>query len=110
MARKPKEVRGIKFRPDRGTWEAQYKADGSRVRKNFTDRESAVVWLETAKGLRHKEGVASLPSSAAEPLLTLAEKKELKEHRANSLLSKNSAINTLPISRTRTILNVRRTR
>jgi len=86
MARKPKEVRGIKFRPDRGTWEAQYKADGSRVRKNFPDHEAAVVWLETAKGLRHKEGVASLPSSAAEPLLTLAEKKELKQHRANSLL------------------------
>jgi hypothetical protein len=78
MARKPKEIRGIKFRPDRGTWEAQYKADGSRVRKNFSDHEFAVVWLETAKGLRHKEGVASLPSSAAEPLLTLAEKKELK--------------------------------
>ncbi len=86
MARKPKEVRGIKFRPDRGTWEAQYKAGGSRVRKNFLDHEAAVVWLETAKGLRHKEGIASLPSSAAEPLLTLAEKKELKEHRANSLL------------------------
>jgi hypothetical protein len=82
MARKPKEVRGIKFRPDRGTWEAQYKADGSRVRKNFLDHEAAVVWLETAKGLRHKEGVASLPSSAAEPLLTLAEKKELKEHQS----------------------------
>jgi integrase len=86
MARKRKEVRGIKFRPDRGTWEAQYKADESRVRKNFLNYESAVVWLETAKGLRHKEGVASLPSSASEPLLTLAEKKELKEYRANSLL------------------------
>ena len=86
MARRPKEVRGIKFRPDRGTWEAQYKAGGRRVRKNFLDHEAAVVWLETAKGLRHKEGIASLPSSAAEPLLTLAEKKELKEHRANSLL------------------------
>jgi hypothetical protein len=85
-SRKPKEVRGIKFRPDRGTWEAQYKAGGSRVRKNFLNHEAAVIWLETAKGLRHKEGVASLPSSAAEPLLTLAEKKELKEHRANSLL------------------------
>lgn len=36
--------------------------------------------------MRHKEGAASLPSSAAEPLLTLAEKKELKEHRVNSLL------------------------
>jgi hypothetical protein len=86
MARKPKDIRGIKFRPDRGTWEAQYKAGGSRVRKNFLDRDAAVVWLETAKGLRHKEGVASLPSSAAEPLLSLAEKRELQEHRANSLL------------------------
>jgi integrase len=36
--------------------------------------------------LRHKEGVASLPSSAAEPLLTRAEKRELQAHRANSLL------------------------
>ena len=71
---------------NRGTWEAQYKAGGRRVRKNFLDHEAAVVWLETAKGLRHKEGIASLPSSAAEPLLTMAEKKELKEHRANSLL------------------------
>ena len=50
------------------------------------DHEAAVVWLETAKGLRHKEGVASLPSSAAKPLLTLAEKRELKQHRADSLL------------------------
>lgn len=86
MARRPKEVRGIKIRPDRGAWEAQYKAGGSRVRKNFLDHEAAVVWLETAKGLRHKEGVDSPPSSAAEPLLTLAEKKELQEHRANGLL------------------------
>jgi integrase len=86
MARRPKAVRGIKFRPDRGTWEAQYKADGSRVRKNFTDRESALDWLETAKGLRHKEGVGSLPSSASEPLLTVAEKKELQKFRADSLL------------------------
>jgi len=86
LARKLKDIRGIKFRSDRGTWEAQYKAGGNRVRKNFLDRDAAVVWLETAKGLRHKEGVSSLPSSAAEPLLTLAEKKELQEHRANSLL------------------------
>jgi hypothetical protein len=41
MARRPKDVRGIKFRPDRGTWEG--------VRKNFLDRDAAVVWLETAK-------------------------------------------------------------
>src|ERR1700734_4046418 len=86
MARRPKEIRGIKFRAERGTWEAQYRASGSRVRKNFLDHESAVVWLETARGLRHKEGVASLPSSAIEPLLTVAEKKELQVHRANSLV------------------------
>lgn len=86
MARKPKVVRGIKFRPDRGTWEAQYKAAGSRVRKNFLGREDAVIWLETARGLRHKEGVASLPSTAKEPLLTLTEKKELQGNRANNLL------------------------
>jgi hypothetical protein len=60
--------------------------DGSRVRKNFLDHESALVWLETAKGLRHKEGVASLPSSASEPLLTVAEKKELQKFRVDSLL------------------------
>ena len=86
MARKPREVRGIKFRTDRGTWEAQYKADGNRVRKNFPSRDSAVTWLETARGLRHKEGASSLPSSAAEPLLTLAEKRELRELRVNTLL------------------------
>jgi site-specific recombinase XerD len=56
------------------------------VRKNFPDRDAAVVWLETAKGLRHKEGAASLPTSAAEPLLTLAEKKELEKHRTDNLL------------------------
>jgi hypothetical protein len=66
--------------------EAQYKAVGNRVRKNFLDRDAAVVWIETAKGLKHKEGVASLPSSAAEPLLILSEKKELQEHRASSML------------------------
>ncbi len=86
MARKPKDIRGIKFRPNRGTWEAQYKAGQSRVRKNFPSRDAALVWLETAKGLKHKEGVASLPSSAAEPLLTLSEKKELRQYRVNSLL------------------------
>ena len=86
MARRPKDIRGVKYRPDRGTWEAQYKAGDTRVRKNFPDRESALDWLKTAKGLRHKEGAASLPSSAAEPLLTITEKKELQEHRANSLL------------------------
>ena len=79
-------MRGLKFRADRGTWEAQYKAGTSRVRKNFSNREAAVAWLETARGLRRKEGVASLPSSAVEPLLTVSERKELQEHRANSLL------------------------
>ena len=39
MARKPKEVRGIKFRPDRGTWEAQYKADGSTRSEELPGRE-----------------------------------------------------------------------
>lgn len=86
MARRPKHIRGVKYRPDRGTWEAQYKAGASRVRKNFSDRESAIEWLKTAIGLRHKEGSASLPSSAAEPLLTVTEKKELLEYRASSLL------------------------
>lgn len=86
MARRPKDVRGVNYRPDRGTWEAQYKAGNSRVRKNFLDRDSAIAWLKTAKGLRHKEGSASLPASAVEPLLTLAEKKELQEQRAISLL------------------------
>jgi hypothetical protein len=40
MARKPKEVRGIKFRPEWGTWEAQYNIGGSRVGMNFLDVES----------------------------------------------------------------------
>ena len=86
MPRKPRVIRGIKFRAERGTWEAQYKVGKSRVRKNFLNREAAVVWLETAKGLRHKEGSNSLPASAAEPLLTLAEKRELFAHRLDGVL------------------------
>jgi hypothetical protein len=57
------------------------------LEETFLDRGAAVVWLETAKGLTHKEGFASLPSSAAEPLPTSAERKALQEHRAKSLLS-----------------------
>ena len=86
MARQPRQIRGIKFRPDRGTWEAQYKAGKSRVRKNFVSHDAAIDWLETARGLRHKEGAGSLPSSATEPLLTVAEKKEVQTSRVNSLL------------------------
>jgi hypothetical protein len=84
--KKAKDVRGIKFRADRGNWEAQYKAGRNRVRKNFLNRDATVVWLETAKRLKHKEGVTSHPSSAAEPLLTLAERKELRQYRVNSLV------------------------
>jgi hypothetical protein len=86
MARRPKDALGLMFRPDRATWEAQYKTDGSRVRKNFTDRESAIDCLKTARGLRHKEGVGSLPLGASQPLLTVAEKKELQKLQTDSLL------------------------
>src|SRR5580658_4427824 len=75
MGRKPAKVRGLKWREDRGTWEARYDVNGKRVRKSFTDRSEAIVWIEMARGLKHKEGLDSLPTSACEPLLTVAEKK-----------------------------------
>jgi hypothetical protein len=67
-----------------GTWEARYDVNGNRVRKSFTDRSEAIAWIETARGLKHKEGLDSLPTSAAEPLLALAEKKAMREEQVNS--------------------------
>ena len=83
MGRKPAKVRGLKWREDRGTWEARYDVNGKRVRKSFTDRSQAIVWIEMARGLKHKEGLDSLPTSASEPLLTVAEKKARREEQVN---------------------------
>ena len=85
MGRKPAKVKGLKWREDRGTWEARYDVNGKRVRKSFTDRSEAIVWLEMARGLKHKEGLDSLPTSATEPLLTVAEKKAMREEQVNSV-------------------------
>ncbi len=43
-------------------------------------------WRGSKQRKDTKKGITSHPSSAAEPLLTLAERKELQEHRASSLL------------------------
>ena len=85
MGRKPAKVRGLKWREDRGTWEARYDVNGKRVRKSFTDRSEAIVWIEMARGLKHKEGLGSLPTSAIEPLLTVAERKAMREKQVNSV-------------------------
>jgi Asp-tRNA(Asn)/Glu-tRNA(Gln) amidotransferase C subunit len=83
MGRKPAKVRGLKWREDRGTWEARYDVNGKRVRKSFTDRSEAIVWI--ARGLKHREGLDSLPTSATEPTLTVAEKKAMREEQVNSV-------------------------
>jgi site-specific recombinase XerD len=85
MARKPAKVKGLKWREDRCTWEARYDVNGKRVRKSFNERAHAIAWLETARGLKHKEGLDCLPTSAAQPLLTAAEKKAIREERINGL-------------------------
>lgn len=85
MARKPAKVKGLKWREDRGTWEARYDVNDKRVRKSFIERADAIAWLETARGLRHKEGLDCLPTSATQPLLTAAEKKTIREEKINSL-------------------------
>jgi integrase len=85
MGRKPAKVRGLQWREDREVWEARYDVNGKRVRKSFADRSEAIVWLEMARGLKHKEGLDSLPTSATQPLLTVAEKKARREEQVNSI-------------------------
>ena len=74
--RKPAKVKGVYFRTDRQVWAAGYKVDGKWVRKSHPDRAFVITWLETAQGIKHKEGIDSLPTSARDPLLTRAEKQE----------------------------------
>jgi hypothetical protein len=75
----------LKWREDRRTWEARYDVNGKRVRKSFNGRADTIASLETARGLKHKEGLDYLPTSATQPLLTAAEKKAIREERINSL-------------------------
>ena len=83
--RQPQKVRGIRYREDRGLWEAIYKVSGRRVRKSFPSRGQAIEWLEIARGLRRKEGADVLPTSASEPLLTLAEKETRRQAKLNAI-------------------------
>ena len=81
------DVHGVYWREDRQAWAARYKINGKLVRKVFgpadLDRQNAVDWLEDARSLKRKEGAASLPVSATQPILTMAEKKVLREEQAD---------------------------
>ena len=79
------KVRGIRYRADREQWEAMYKVGGNRVRKSFRDRGEAIAWLEDARSLRRKEGSDALPVKATEPILTMAEKRAIREEKANRI-------------------------
>ena len=91
MARgpKPQKIRGVYWREDRNAWAAQYRANGKLVRKVFgpkpEDRQQAVAWLEDARSLKRKEGANALPIKATEPILTMAEKKALREEKASGV-------------------------
>jgi integrase len=85
MPRQPQKVKGIRYRDDRGLWEAMYKVGSQRVRKSFADRGEAIAWLEIARGLRRKEGADVLPTSASEPLLTLAEKEARRQAKVHAV-------------------------
>lgn len=80
---KPKQVQGVYWREDRNAWAARFKVDGKLVRKVFgpypEDRQQAVAWLEDVRSLRRKEGHEALPKKASEPVLTLAEKRAIRE-------------------------------
>jgi integrase len=86
----PKQVSGVYWREDREAWAARFKVDGKLVRKVFgphpEDRKKAIAWLEDVRALQRKEGAESLPKKATEPVLTLAEKKELAASRESSML------------------------
>lgn len=86
---RPKQVRGVYWREDRNAWAARYKVNGQPVRKVFgpypEDRQAAIAWLEDVRSLKRKEGVASLPLKATDPVLTMAEKRALRDEKANRI-------------------------
>ena len=49
---------------------------------NPEDRHEAVAWLEDVRSLKRKEGAEALPTKATEPVLTMAEKKAIREEKA----------------------------
>ena len=89
MAKGPerRQVHGVYWREDREAWAARYKINGKLIRKVFgpnpVDRQGAIDWLEDARSLKRKEGAGALPVSATEPILTMAEKKVLREEKVD---------------------------
>jgi site-specific recombinase XerD len=85
----PQQVHGVYWREDREAWAARYKINGKLVRKVFgpdpVDRQSAINWLEDARSLKRKEGAGALPVSATEPILTMAEKKVIREEKVDRI-------------------------
>lgn len=83
---KPQKSRGLYWRDDRNAWAAQFRVNGKLIRKVFgpkpEDRRRAIDWLEDVRSLKRREGADALPSKATEPILTMAEKKALREERA----------------------------
>lgn len=47
--------------------------------------QNAVDWLEDARSLKRKEGRGALPVSATEPILTMAEKRVLREEKVDRI-------------------------
>lgn len=86
---KPQQVQGVYWRDDREVWAARYKVNGKLVRKVFgpnpEDRKRALEWLEDARSLKRKEGPDALPVKATEPMLTTAERKAIREAKANAV-------------------------
>jgi len=83
----PKEVQGVYWREDRNAWAARFKVNGKLIRKvfgpNSEDRIEAVAWLEDVRSLKRREGTESLPTRASEPVLTMSERKAIREERAD---------------------------
>jgi len=83
------KVRGVYWREDRNAWAAQFRVNSKLVRKVFgpnpEDRQQAIEWLEDARSLKRKEGAASLPVKATEPILTVEQKKALREEKASGV-------------------------
>ena len=85
----PKQVQGVYWREDRTAWAARFKVNGKLVRKVFgpnpEDRLEAVAWLEDVRSLKRREGTESLPKKASEPVLTMSERKAIREEWADKV-------------------------
>jgi site-specific recombinase XerD len=74
MARPVAPVVGVYEREvGSGLWCARYRQDGKLVRKSFgRDRAAAIAWVEKARTIK-RSGEGIVPTSAKQPVLTLAE-------------------------------------